>query len=196
MVYDTDRWPFVPAKYFTHIALADETRHVRVIVIHDMEALEKEGTAKSISQYFHDMPDDRQASAHLCIDNDTIIQCVPDNSVAYGAPGCNNDGIQIELAGFGAQTREEWLDTYGQQMFELAAEAVAQYCVKYSIPATHLTNDQLSAGERGIVGHAQVSAVYKKSDHTDPGPNFPWDDFIPRVVKHLATRKQKLGIIT
>jgi N-acetyl-anhydromuramyl-L-alanine amidase AmpD len=194
--YDTDRWPFVMAKYFTHIPLARETRYVRVIVIHDMEAPEKGDTAESISNYFAQMPDDRQASAHICVDNNSIVQCVPDNSVAYGAPGCNNDGIQIELAGYGYQTRAQWLDVFGQSMLELAAEAVAQYCVKYAIPATHLTDVQLSHGEKGIVGHAQVSNVYHKSTHTDPGPNFPWDNFMLRVTRHLAARRQKLGITT
>lgn len=194
MKYETDRWPFVQAKYFTAIPTT-QSRTVRVIVIHDMEAVEKGDTAESIAQYFAAMPDNRQASAHVCVDNNSVIQCVPDNSVAYGAPGCNNDGIQVELAGYGVQSRAQWLDQYGQQMLELAADVVAQYCVKYSLPAVHLTDLQLSHGERGIVGHAQVSRVYQKSDHTDPGPNFPWDDFMCRVQRHVEQRRQKFGIV-
>jgi N-acetyl-anhydromuramyl-L-alanine amidase AmpD len=193
MKYETDTWPFVEAKYYTKIPRSEKERAVRVVVIHDMEAAEKGDTAESIANYFKTMPDNRKASAHICIDNDSIVQCVPDNSVAYGAPGANNDGIQIELAGYGKQTRAQWLDDYGQQMLDLAAEVVAQYCLKYDIPVAHLTNAQLSQGEKGIVGHAQVSEVYQESDHTDPGPSFPWDYFIPRISAHLTYRKQQLG---
>jgi peptidoglycan hydrolase-like protein with peptidoglycan-binding domain len=31
-----------------------------------------------------------------------------------------------------------------------------------------------------------VSAVYRKSDHHDPGPNFPWDHFLAEVKNELG----------
>ena len=36
----------------------------------------------------------------------------------------------------------------------------------------------LVAGKRGITGHADVSAAFRKSDHWDPGPDFPWTRFL------------------
>lgn len=191
---ETDIWPFVPAKFFTAVPKT-QRRAVRVIVMHDMEAPEKGDTAEAIARYFRDMPDNRPASAHVCVDNNSIVQCVHDNNVANAAPGCNNDGIQIELAGYGNQTRAQWLDEYGLGVLDLGALAAAQYCLKYDIPAVHLTNDQLRAGQRGIIGHYQASEVYQKSDHTDPGPNFPWDDFMCRVVAHVEARRKKFGIV-
>lgn len=190
---ETDIWPFVQAKYFTAVPHT-APRTVRVIVIHDMEAAERIDTAEAIANYFKEMPDNRQASAHVCVDADSIVQCVHDRDVAYAAPGCNNDGIHIELAGYGSQSRGQWLDAYGQSLLGLGANVAAQYCLKYGIPVQHLTNDQLKQGMRGIVGHAQVSEVYHKSDHTDPGPNFPWDVFMSRVFQFFVERKARFHV--
>lgn len=185
MSYETDSWPIIKARWFTKVE--GRRRAVRVIVIHSMEFPERTDAARIIAHDFANRPADQKASAHLCIDDRTIIQCVKDNDVAFAAPGCNSDGIQIELAGYAKQTAGEWLDAYGTRMLEQAAHAVAQYCRKFSITAVHLTNDQLRAGRKGIVGHRQVSEVYRKSDHMDPGENFPWDYFMERV--HLAAVK-------
>jgi N-acetyl-anhydromuramyl-L-alanine amidase AmpD len=192
-VIETDIWPFMQAKYY--LTVDHKTpRTVRVIVIHDMEAAERLDTAEAIARYFRDMPDDRKASAHCCIDADSVVQCVHDRDVAYAAPGCNNDGIQLELAGYGKQSRQQWLDTYGQSLLGLAGNVTAQYCLKYGIPVQHLTDDQLKRGMRGIVGHDQVSRVYHKSDHTDPGPGFPWDVLMSRTSQYFVERKVRFHV--
>jgi N-acetyl-anhydromuramyl-L-alanine amidase AmpD len=135
-------------------------------------------------------------SAHLCVDNDSIVQCVFDNDVAFAAPGANHDGIQIELAGFARQTRSEWLDTFGILMLNNAANAAAQYCLKYNIPLRHLTDAELKDKvSKGIVGHSQVSKAFKLSTHTDPGTGFPWDHFLERVNHHHTERARRLGVI-
>lgn len=179
---ETDRWPLVRAKWFTPVnPHLSPPRAVRVIVIHDMEFPERMDTAEVIARDFATRGADSKASAHICVDADSIIQCVLDRDVAYAAPGANNDGIHIELAGYGKQTREQWLDAYGVRLLDNGADAASQYCLKFGIPPDQLTDDALRAGAKGIVGHDQVSRVYQRSDHTDPGPNFPWDYFIERV---------------
>ncbi len=185
MTFETTRWPFVQARWYKRVD-PNTPRTVRVIVIHDMEFAETPNAAEVIANDFATRPEDQKASAHVCVDNNSVVQCVHDRDVAYAAPGCNNDGIQIELAGFGKQTREQWLDVYGVALLSNAADVVAQYCLKYDITAIHLTNEQLELGHKGIVGHIQVSEVYKLSDHTDPGPNFPWSEFMSMVVEHIA----------
>jgi N-acetyl-anhydromuramyl-L-alanine amidase AmpD len=57
-----------------------------------------------------------------------------------------------------------------------------------------LSDAQLKQGLRGIVGHDQVSRVYHKSDHTDPGPNFPWDVFMSRVSQYFIERKARFHV--
>lgn len=183
--FETDTWPFVAAKNFTK---STTKRSVRVIVVHTMEAAEKGDTAERIADYFRTT--NKKASAHICVDNNSILQCVLDNDVAWAAPGTNRDGIHIEMAGYAKQTAEEWRDPYSTLVLENAADAAAQYCLKYDIPVAHLTNEQLAdPSMKGLVGHAQVSAVFKKSDHTDPGKWFPWDYFLQRVAVQLARRK-------
>jgi hypothetical protein len=181
--YETDSWPFVQARNFKSLK-GEAPRKVRLIVIHDMEFPERLSAAEEVARYFATTP--TPASAHICVDADSVVQCVYDRDVAYAAPGANSDGIQVELAGYARQTREQWLDDYGRRMLDRAARAVAQYCRKFSVPAVHLTNDQLRAGKRGIIGHYQASQVYKKSDHMDPGKNFPWDVFLSLVHAHAV----------
>lgn len=191
--YETDSFPIVKAKWFTDIT---NKRKVRLVVIHTMEAPETNKTAESVAKYFQDPRDKKgdpiKTSAHLCIDNDSIVQCVYDNDVAYAAPGVNSDGIQLELAGYAAQTKAQWADPYSILLIEKAANAAAQYCLKYDLPRVHLTDDELENGDKGIIGHSQATEVYKKSTHIDPGINFPWDFFIKRVEFHYTERKKKL----
>jgi N-acetyl-anhydromuramyl-L-alanine amidase AmpD len=190
--YETDKFPVIKAKWFSK---SQNKREVRLVVIHSVEAPEKPDTAENVAKYFQGLPATKKASAHLCIDSNSIVQSVFDNDVAYAAPGANSDGLQIELAGYAKQKRMEWLDPYGILMIENAANATAQYCLKYDIPYVHLTNQQLSNNEKGIVGHYQVSEVYKKSDHNDPGDGFPWDLFIERVAFYYTERKKKLDSV-
>ena len=187
--FETDKFPFVKARFFTP---STAKRAVRLIVIHSMEAPEKGETAENVANFFHTT--DRKASAHLCIDNNSIVQCVLDNDVAFAAPGANSDGVHIELAGFAKQTEAEWLDAFGILLLEQAANAAAQYALKFDIPIRRLTNAELAAkSNRGFVSHSQVSEVFKKSDHADPGKGFPWEFFLERVRHHHALRLAKLS---
>ena len=192
--FETDNFPFVKAKFFREVS---GKRNVRLIVIHSMEFPEKGDTAESCAKMFQDPRDQhgkpRPASAHLCIDNNSIVRCVLDNNVPAAAPGANRDGIHLELAGTARQTEAEWLDDYGHQLLNNAAEAAGQYCLKYDIPVRRLSDAELKDGEtKGFVSHAQVSEVFKQSDHTDPGPGFPWTFFLESVEQHRAERLAKL----
>src|SRR6185295_17141877 len=133
--FETDNFPFVKAKFFQPVT---GKRAVRLIVIHSMEFPEKDDTAETCAKMFQDPRDEhgkpRPASAHLCIDNNSIIQSVLDNNVPAAAPGANHDGIHLELAGRAKQTEAEWLDAYGVLLLNNAAEAAGQYCLKYDIP--------------------------------------------------------------
>jgi len=187
--FDTDPWPFVPARSSHEV---EGRRNVRLIVIHSMEAPENDDTAEAIAKFFQNPP--KPASSHLCIDNNSIVRCVPDNNIAGGAPGANPDGIHLELAGYAKQTEAEWLDDYGKTLLDNAAEAAAQFCLKYDIPVRRLTNEQLADGHsKGFVSHAQVSEVFKRSDHWDPGPGFPWNVFLESVEKRRAGRLARLS---
>ncbi|KUL35736.1 hypothetical protein ADL12_19640 [Streptomyces regalis] len=152
-----------------------------MIVIHDMEAPEGPLTAENVARYFANLPASNKASAHVCVDNNSAVRCVADGNRAWHAPGTNSDGLGLELAGYARQSRAEWLDQYSKGVLEQAAKVTADWCRKHSIPARKLTVAELKAGRRGIVGHRDVSAAYGQTNHSDPGPNFPWDYFLSRV---------------
>jgi hypothetical protein len=153
---------------------------IRLVVIHDMEAAERLDTAEAVARYFQTT--DRDVSAHVNADADSRVRCVRDVDTAWSAPGANHDGLQLEMAGFANQGAGGWADAYSQRMLrEQAAPQVREWCQLWSLPMRHLTDAELAAGQKGIVGHDQVSRVYKRSTHTDPGPTFPWAQFLTLV---------------
>lgn len=178
-------YPFIRARNYTPVA----HRKIDLLVIHDMEAPEKGSTAEAVANYFAG-PNAPRASAHYCIDNDSIVQCVRDHDVAWHAPGANHNGIGLEHAGYAHQSRTDWLDVYSISMLHRSAELAAEKCVKYGIPIRFVNAEGLKAGHRGITTHAEVSRAYRLSDHTDPGPNFPMARYLA-MVQLAATRLRK-----
>lgn len=160
-------------------------RRSSLVVLHTMETGEGNSIAESIGAGWFTNPA-AQASAHYCVDNDSIVQCVNEGDYAWAAgPTSNTRGIQIEMAGRASQSRAEWLDEYSRAMLERTAALVADICTRQGIPVRVLTDAQLAAGESGITTHAACSRVWGETDHTDPGPNFPWDFFMERVRAHV-----------
>jgi len=187
MTYETDQWPFVPAKYVGE----RRTLPVRRIVIHTMQAPERVDTAENVAKYFQNP--DYPSSVQVCVDSDSVVQCVKDSFVAYGAKGANHDSVHIELAGYSEQTADQWRDPYSLALISMGADVAAQYCLKYSIPAIHLSLAEVAAGTPGIMGHWDVSKAFTiPGGHTDPGPNFPWRRFIA-IVSALKEERQVLA---
>lgn len=183
--YETESWPYIEAKYYG----PKRTNPVRLGVIHDMEFPEKLTAAEDVAHYFQHPDPGTKPSAHVCIDNDSVIQCVRDSYVANAAPGCNHDGIQLELAGYGNQSPAQWRDAYSIGLLAIAADVAAQYSLKYGLPIKHLTDSELKSGQSGWIGHDQASRVYHLSDHTDPGPQFPWPRFMSIMSAFYNERK-------
>ena len=64
-------------------------------------------------------------------------------------------------------------------MLRRAAYRVAKWCWLYSIGPKWLSDRQLAGGTaRGLTTHKQVTEVFKRGTHWDPGPNFPRDVFL------------------
>lgn len=149
------------------------------IVIHDMESAEGFSTAEDVARWFagSNAP---MASAHKCFDADSMVECVHEQDTAFHAPP-NAHSLGNELAGKASQSRGDWLDPYGIKMLALVATSVAEQCKVHNVPVVKLNASDLLAGRRGICGHADVSAAWHQTSHTDPGSNFPWDYFMKLV---------------
>jgi N-acetyl-anhydromuramyl-L-alanine amidase AmpD len=154
---------------------------IDLVVIHTMEAPEKPGTARAVADWFAG-PNAPQASAHYCVDATEVIQCVPEDVVAWGAPGANRRGIHLEHAGYAGQSPAAWEDEYSRRVLALSADLAADIASRYAIPIERLTVDQLRAGARGFCGHVDVTnALNGGKGHTDPGAGFPWDRYLALV---------------
>lgn len=179
---------FVLAKNFTPLPdrIYPPERTVRVATIHTMEHPEKPTAAEDVALWIagknpkYAAP---RASFHYAVDENSIVQCVREKDVAWHAPGVNHDGIGIELDGFASQNREQWDDAKSRLILLRASLLVADICVRYELPVEVLTREELLAGKKGLCGHKTVTDAYPgpQRTHWDPGPNFPWPEFLRRV---------------
>ena len=177
---------FVQAKNFTKMT---KVRKVKLVVIHDMEGAETAEKAENVALWFAGLnpvyPAPR-ASAHYAIDCDSVVQMVSENDIAWHAPGANQSGIGIEHAGLAKQTTLEWMDKFSRPMLLISAGLTARICKRYGLPVQFVDKDGLLANVSGITTHREVNAAFKKSTHTDPGPNFPLSWYIQQVQTALA----------
>lgn len=167
----------VPYRYIESPHRTNATgRAIGVVVIHTMEVAEREGAAERCARWFENPAS--EVSAHYCVDADTTIQCVHEGDIAWHARGGNANSIGIELAGYAGQRSLGWDDAYSRAVVERAAGLTVEVCERYSIPLRRVRAAGLTAGRRGITGHADVGAAFRKTDHWDPGPDFPWGRFL------------------
>lgn len=175
--------PFIAARWF------GGRQTPRTIVIHGTASPTVRGGARATAKFFANRPASGKTSAHYSVDPGEVIQSVGDHSVAYHC-GHNQDSIGIELcdpqAGFGAR----WADADHKPMLARAATLVAELCLAYDIPDVRIQPSGLVAGKHGICGHVDMSNAFHASTHTDPGPDFPWTEFIHQVKAEISRLKK------
>jgi N-acetyl-anhydromuramyl-L-alanine amidase AmpD len=167
-------YPFIQAAHYT---AGRSGTPIRLIVIHDMEAARTSTTAHNVAAWFAGASAP-QASAHYCVDRASVYQCVKDEDMAWHAPGANAQGIGVEHAGFATDTTAVW---NADDELKISAQLVARLCKQYGLPVQFVDAAGLLAGDAGITTHVEVSQAWKKSNHTDPGPNFPMNDYLALV---------------
>lgn len=158
-----------------------------LLVIHTMEAPESSTTAENCAAFFQ--RSNSTGSAHLCIDNNSIVQSVPFERMAAGARGgpyrgktVNSWGVHFEHAGYARQSPVEWADDFSVKMLFWSAIAAAKVCKQYGIPAVELDAIHVRNGQAGITTHAAVSKAFNVvGGHTDPGPWFPLTSYVSNV---------------
>lgn len=154
------------------------------LVIHTMEASEASTTAGAVARWFAGKSGPApRASAHRCFDDDSMVQCVRLEDVAYAAPGANLLGIQYEHAGYARQSAAEWADPFSRRMLERSAMWAACDAKEFGIPIRRIGATELRARQPGFCGHADVSKAFGKSSHYDPGQSFPWDRYLADVER-------------
>ena len=174
-------YPFVQAKHYTQ---GRGGKTPRMIVLHTMETPETSGRAHQVADWFAGATAP-QASAHYCIDNQFIYQCVKEADTAWAVDDydLNQQSISIELAGTASQTVAQWSDAYSKAELNHLVDLCKELGKSYSIPAVHLTPAQILDGKsKGYAYHADITAAKKiAGGHTDPGKNFPIANFLKAV---------------
>lgn len=173
-------YPLVQARNFT----PSNRKTVDWVVLHDMEHPEAPKTARNVAAWFAG-PGAPQASAHYCVDDSEVVQCVLEADIAWHAPGANANGIGIEHAGYASQSEVDWRDDYSMAMLHLSTILCAQVCHRWSIPPVVVGVTGLLSRNRGITTHNAVSRAFRKSTHTDPGPSFPLQWYVDQVAGFL-----------
>lgn len=151
----------------------------QLLVVHTFEGRDRD--ARAMANY--QLSPAAGGSYHLVVDKDGQVARENDDiyiswSAMYTA---NRRGWHVCLAGRAAYTRDQWLARTTQ--LDKLAEVLAAYSIRRNIPLVKLTPDQVRAEKRGVCGHADVSEAWHESDHTDPGPNFPWDIVLAKAEK-------------
>ena len=119
-------------------------------------------------------------SYHYIVGDDgkMVINPVSTDKAAWSVgPQANATSINAAFAGSHADwSRKDWIDKRREAIRTMATLA-AQDADKYGIPTELLTAER----DSGIGGHSWVSDTLGGTDHTDPGPGFPWDIFTADV---------------
>lgn len=141
------------------------------------------GDAQATAVYFQNP--NAGGSAHYVVDDATEVHCVADSHIAWHAPP-NDRSIGIEICSEGGDyardySRAEWLSPAVWPAVLLAAARTAELCKRFGIPAVRVNATDLLNGAHGICGHVDVSQAWHQSTHTDPGPHFPWPEFVAAI---------------
>lgn len=171
-------------------------RTPRYVTLHYTAGSEGGTSAENGANYDKNRTDG--TSCHYFTDsNGPALQMVHDEDTAYSALYKGNAiGIHIEICGTN-QSRSQWLDEVSKATLDCTAWLVAQILIKFKWPCRRLTVEQTrqawyAPGDerhnyQGINDHGTVTAAYPEDggDHTDLGPNFPWDVFMPMVESYM-----------
>lgn len=166
-------YPFIASHWFTP---GPRQGPINKIVLHTIECPCAPGWAKKAADIFAKSTATK-VSAHYYVDPTAIIQGVRDTDIAYAAPGANSDGLQIEQAGRAIFTLAQWTDPNGQGLIKQTSTLLADLSSRYNIPLRFCSAADMlaSTNARGVTTHAEVNKAYHRSDHTDPGKNYPLD---------------------
>lgn len=163
------------------------------IVVHGTVSRTFVGGALSVARYFADP--NAGGSAHVIVDPATAVRSVPDRVVAWHAPP-NPRSLGLEFCDLVLWNQDKgrtaayydprlatpqlfaarWQRPEWQSMLRLGAQVVRDWADTYKVPLTRIQAPL--TGNRGVCGHIDVSLTWRQTNHSDPGPDFPWGQFM------------------
>lgn len=129
--------------------------------------------------------DGRNFSYHWFGDNAVCIQGVGSNDAAWAVLDANPYTLNFVFAGSKAsQSRQVWLEHFGNAIDFAAKVFVDQAKIYDPLDPFVRSPAEIGRGLSGATDHWGITTGLRIGDHTDVGPNFPWDKFIEAVAKY------------
>lgn len=143
----------------------------------------KPRTAHNLAKYLNSGADGRRVSWHYNVDSTTIVQSLDERYIGRhtGASATNDRSLGIEMCVYMPSSEGGWKEGYTKQVFDKTAELTHDLCSRHNIPMLGLTASQLRSGDKGVISHNLSRVVYGGTTHVDPGPFFPWQEFMDKV---------------
>lgn len=160
-----------------HFGRARNTLGIKGIAIHTTEN-GRNTRAEDVAQY---QIDSESGSYHVLADS--TGKRLRENTDDWQTWSTGNQGndilLHLSFVARASWTRAQWLAE--EKMLRAGATVCAYWCNKYGFPIEY---DAKIGTLPGITTH-DATRAWGGTDHTDPGPNFPWDVFI-QYVKEAA----------
>lgn len=147
------------------------------IVVHTTEN-DASSTAEAVANYqinsqtgsYHNLVDSRGVSVR-CNTQDWITWSTGNNAG-------NLYGLNLSFVARASWSRVQWLAQ--DRMLRRGARVAAAWVKDRGIPVT-----KVDGRANGFCGHGDLR-IWGGTDHTDPGPNFPWDVFLAYVRQEVS----------
>lgn len=173
---------------------SNTNKPINRIVIHCTAGAEPGNRSAAENTVAYSKRTSRASSYHYIADAFKSLQYVYDRTVAFHAPP-NQHSIGYELCcSLANEGKGHWSDANHQKMLRIVAKDVARLCLAYNVPIVKLSGSALRAGKRGLCGHNDVRDAWRQTSHWDPGPYFPWKQFLSLVqaeARLLLSKDQK-----
>lgn len=183
--------------------MKNRTRRIQSLMIHATDGSERMNSANGVCAWWDvtKYQDAKTGETKTKARGEAHYVCDPGQVICYAPPARNvphgNAGspwsIGIEITGLAKQTTEEWLDQLSRGALTFAAQLCADLCIVHEIEVRKLTPAEIKAinagtdtTTTGFCGHVDMRDVLKSGTHYDPGPNFPWLDFLIAVRGYVS----------
>lgn len=175
---------------------------IGAVVIHTAEVACTDGSAWSLAKWAAGSSAPH-ASWHFAVDPKAIAQSVLCKDVAWHVRAPNPWTIGIELCGRAGYTEADWQSPERQAMLRNAAVLASALCDVCGLELVHAVGSEINKAhfcnythkeggtyKVGLFGHVDATtALNVPGGHWDPGPDFPWFDFLEMMSKAREARR-------
>jgi len=169
--------PYVPGRN----AYTDADGRKYGIAIHATDNTASDEAEASYAQHRTD-----GTSSHFYADRDSVIQSLDTGARAghAGSRAGNENAVAVELSGRGSWTREQWITNLA---WPILGRVLAEVCRAYDIAPRRASVAEMQSNPRvrAFYGHDDMRRAWGGTNHTDPGPGFPWDVLLGVVQDNL-----------